>query len=321
MSSPARLTPVLEARALEKHFAGAPRPAVREIDLRLFPGQALSIVGESGSGKSTLLRLLAGLESPSSGTVLFKGRELARLNSGERREFRRRVQVVFQDPFASLNPVKRVEHNVIRPLALAGKTGFELERRVGEVLEAVGLPSTREFRRRFPHELSGGQRQRVAIARALACEPDLLLADEPTSMLDVSIRVSILNLLKALQRERGITLVVVTHDVASACYVAPELYVMQSGYAVERANSRDLVDTPHHPYTHELLAALPGSALSSLPRPASLPRIIESGCGCPWAPRCPRALPACSLSMPAVTMTGDRSVRCHSPLSEKPVIA
>jgi peptide/nickel transport system ATP-binding protein len=314
--SSAPVSDLLCARSLGKHFDGASRPAVREVELRLASGEALAIVGESGSGKSTLLRMLAGLERPTTGAVLYRGKKLETLSSTERHEFRRRVQVVFQDPFASLNPVKRVEHNVVRPLVLGGHHGAKLETGVRDAFEAVGLPSSREFRRSFPHELSGGQRQRVAIARAIASEPDVLLADEPTSMLDVSIRVSILKLLLGLQRERGIALVLVTHDVASAATVAPELCVMQSGYVVERAPSGELVDAPHHPYTHELLAALPGSRLRSLPRAASAP--TTRGSGCPWADRCGRALPACGVTMPPPSTSGARSVRCHSPLSEPP---
>lgn len=261
MSSPAALTaPVLEAARVSLRFAGAVRPAVDAVDLTLEAGAALCIVGESGSGKSTLLRLLSGLETPTTGSVRFRGVSIATAARAQRRAFRRSVQVVFQDPFASLNPVKRIEHNLVRPLVLAGHgEPARLDARVRELLDAVGLPESGEFRRRYPHELSGGQRQRVAIARALACDPEVLLADEPTSMLDVSIRATIQGLLASLQRDLGIALVYVTHDLRSARMVAPTMLVMRSGRVVERGPTEALTSRPEHPYTRALLDALPGS--------------------------------------------------------------
>jgi peptide/nickel transport system ATP-binding protein len=230
--------------------------------------------------------------------------------------------MVFQDPFASLNPIKRIEHNLIRPLRLVGHgAGAALDRKVEELLESVGLPGSVEFRKRFPHELSGGQRQRVSIARALASNPRILLADEPTSMLDVSIRANVQALLGSLQQDRGIALLYVTHDLRSARLVAPELAVMHSGRVVEQGPTGELLSRPAHPYTRSLLAALPGSHVAPLPIASPAAWRAQTG-GCPLVKSCPNALEKCGRIVPSLEPGADsagspRRLRCHAPLSRQ----
>jgi peptide/nickel transport system ATP-binding protein len=326
MTSSASTRPILAAQALSKVFPakGARRAALSEVSLELYPGQALALVGESGSGKSTLLRILSRIEAATSGQVLFQGEDLSRCGKPHLQEFRRRVQMIFQDPFASLNPLQRVRYHLERPLILAGKAGGRetLSGQVNRLLENVGLHGAKDLAARFPHELSGGQRQRVAIARALATEPHVLLADEPTSMLDVSLRIGILNLFKELCRERGIALLYVTHDLKSARYVADELRVMLSGYIVEAGGVEDVLNAPAHPYTHELLAALPGEARRALPVTRSATLTRTGGEACPLFERCPRATEKCGETMPQPSVLptnsgNNRNVRCNVPLLEQ----
>ena len=260
-------SPILEASGLTRHFhlqtaTLGRRPllrAVHDVDLALRPGAVTALVGESGSGKSTVARLLALLDRPTAGTVRFGDVEATRLR-GRRKvlRYRSQVQLIFQDPFASLNPAKRVEHHLARPLRIHRIVpGKLVHMRVVELLESVGLVPGEEFAAKYPHELSGGQRQRVAIARALAVEPKVLLADEPISMLDVSIRAGILNLMLELKEQRDIAFLYITHDLASARYVADEVLVMLSGRIVERGPTDAVLHEPLHPYTQLLLSAVP----------------------------------------------------------------
>jgi peptide/nickel transport system ATP-binding protein len=260
--------PILEAASLTRHFAlqtGAALGrrtllrAVQEVDLALRPGAVTALVGESGSGKSTVARLLALLDRPTAGAIRYGDVDAARLR-GRRKvlRYRSQVQLIFQDPFASLNPAKRVEHHLARPLRIHRIVPRKLvHMRVVELLESVGLFPGEEFAGKYPHELSGGQRQRVAIARALAVEPKILLADEPISMLDVSIRAGILNLMLELKEQREIAFLYITHDLASARYVADEVLVMLSGRIVERGPTDAVLHEPLHPYTQLLLSAVP----------------------------------------------------------------
>jgi peptide/nickel transport system ATP-binding protein len=247
----------LEVRGLSKDF-GRLR-AVDEVSFTLRPGTVTALVGESGSGKSTVARLLSRLYAPSGGTIVFRGEDVTRLR-GRRAvlAYRSEVQMIFQDPFASLNPVKRVRHNLERPLRIHGLAPREqIDGRVRELLEKVGLVPADEIAQKYPHQLSGGQRQRVAIARALAVEPSVVLADEPISMLDVSIRIGLLNLVADLKRELGIAFLYITHDIASARYVADEVLVMFAGRVVEQGPTDAVLQEPLHAYTRLLLSAVP----------------------------------------------------------------
>jgi peptide/nickel transport system ATP-binding protein len=240
----------LEVRELSKSFAKL--RAVDDVSFELRPGTITALVGESGSGKSTVARLIAQLYEPTSGRIVF--------DRGAK-SYRSQVQMIFQDPFGSLNPVKTVRHHIERPLRIHDVVPRErVTARVHELLELVGLVPPEYVAAKYPHQLSGGQRQRVAIARALAVEPTVLVADEPISMLDVSIRIGILNLMLKLKVELGIALLYITHDLASARYVADEVLVMYAGQIVEQGPTEDVLLEPLHLYTQLLLSAVPGSS-------------------------------------------------------------
>ena len=249
--------PIIQVEGIERDFAEI--KALRGISLSLRPGRALALVGESGSGKSTCARIIARLDAPTAGEITLRGKSLtAPCTAAEDKAYRRAIQMVFQDPFASLNPVFTVRHHVARPLALHGhaRTKAELSQRVSDLLTDVGLdPAVTAHK--FPHELSGGQRQRVNIARALAVEPEVLVADEPTSMLDVSIRLGILELLARIKRERQLALLYITHDIATAAHVAEEVVVLFAGQMVEWGSTDQVIGRPRHPYTQLLLSAVP----------------------------------------------------------------
>jgi peptide/nickel transport system ATP-binding protein len=258
--------PALEVRELSKGFpvgGGIVRRqefrAVEDVSFELLPGKVTALVGESGSGKSTVARLLARVYQPSTGSIVFRGEDVTRRRS--RRAllgYRSQVQMIFQDPFGSLNPVKRVEHHLARPLMIHGIVPrSEVPGRIRELLTRVGLVPADVIAQKYPHQLSGGQQQRVAIARALAVEPKVLLADEPISMLDVSIRIGILNLILELKRRHDIAFLYITHDLASARYVADEVLVMYRGQIVEHGPTDEVLQRPLHAYTRLLLSAVP----------------------------------------------------------------
>ncbi|HEX5761787.1 MAG TPA: ATP-binding cassette domain-containing protein [Solirubrobacterales bacterium] len=258
--------PLLEVRGLVKHFdqggglvsrgRGEPVRAVDGVDLQVAAGETLGLVGESGSGKSTLCRAILQLVRPDGGSVRFEGRELIGLRPRQLRPLRRQMQMVFQDPDASLNPRKRIGEIVAAPLKLHGRaSGVELRREVEALLERVGLAP--EHYGRYPHEFSGGQRQRVGIARALATRPKLILADEPVSKLDVSIRAQIVNLLQDLQQEMGLAYLFVAHDIGVVRHVSDRIAVMHDGRLVEEGPADRVCEQPRDPYTRELLAAVP----------------------------------------------------------------
>ena len=235
-----------------------PVTALHEVSLAVPPGAAVGLVGASGSGKSTLARLVTGLDRPDSGTVSFDGLRVDRLRRGRLRQLRQHVQMVFQDPYAALNPLHTVGYTLARPAAnYLGLGGSQLAGRVRELLGTVGLTPARQFEEKLPHQLSGGQRQRVVIAHALASEPRLIVADEPVSMLDVSLRAGVLRLLNQLRAERGVSLLYITHDLLSARLVTDDLLVLNSGRVVERGPTRQVLQHPADPYTRRLLAALP----------------------------------------------------------------
>ena len=300
--------PVLEARGLTKHFAvparrGARRAAVHAVEdvtLALPRAGITAVVGESGSGKSTLARLLARLITPTAGTVLLDGAA-----APGRQRYARQVQLVLQDPFSSLNPVHNVRYHLARPLQLHGLArGASLDTQIAELLGRVALTPAEVFAGKYPHELSGGQRQRVAIARALAMRPRVLLADEPVSMLDVSIRLGVLNLLAGLREREGLAILYVTHDIASARYLADVIAVMYAGQIVESGPAAQVTDAPAHPYTQLLLSAAPDPDRAeppSLRDRGAPPNLIRPPGGCRFHPRCPFAMAVCAEERPAAT--------------------
>jgi peptide/nickel transport system ATP-binding protein len=328
-TKPAQVTtkteaPLLDVRHLTKHFpvGGIFRKkqlhALEDVSFTLKRGQVIALVGESGSGKSTTARVIARLIEPTSGEILFKGNNVLKTEKRHATlHYRSDVQMVFQDPFGSLNAVHTIGHHLARPLNIHHKAKGRTDRRekIESLLQTVGLTPANEFAEKFPHELSGGQRQRVSIARALAVDPELLLADEPISMLDVSIRMGILNLMERLKAERGLSYLYITHDVASARYIGDETIVMYAGRMVEGANSEELIAHPAHPYTELLLAAVPNPhqpVKKELKARTEPPRLIDPPPGCPFAPRCPKVMGVCREVMPGVVhLASNHWVRCH----------
>jgi peptide/nickel transport system ATP-binding protein len=313
----------LEVNGLTKHFStGGARlfsarhsvHAVDDVTFSLRPGTITALVGESGSGKSTVARILARLHDPTAGTVVFEGLDVTRCDI---LRYRSQVQMIFQDPFGSLNPVKTVAHHIERPLLIHGIVPRkQVGDRVHELLQTVGLVPPEHIARKYPHELSGGQRQRVSIARALAVEPRVILADEPTSMLDVSIRIGILNLMLALKEERQLAFLYVTHDLASARYVSDEMLVMYAGQIVEQGPTEEVLQNPLHPYTRLLLSAVPDPAAGLRPKGVPVRRshsaAVDPIAGCRFVERCPLAIGVCSERTPELVEArpGQRA-RCH----------
>jgi peptide/nickel transport system ATP-binding protein len=316
---------LLDVRGLRKAFSasgmfrrGHSVLAVNDVSFTVAAGEAVALVGESGSGKSTIARLLLRLESPDAGHLRLGGEDvLAREPRGASLAYRRRVQMVFQDPFGSLNPIHRVAHHLERPLRRHARDpraldAATLRERALELLRTVGLEPPEDFFGRYPHELSGGQRQRVAIARALAVSPELLIADEPTSMLDVSIRMGVLNLLARLKRERRLGILLITHDLASARYLADRILVLYRGRLVEDGPRDEVVRAPAHPYTRALLESIAelGGRDATAQAAAATPSVVGAA-GCPFAARCPQCMERCLTSDPEPRALGARLVRCH----------
>ncbi len=301
---------ILQANGLTKHFPvrkhaySLRRTAVRaveDVSIGLARGSVTAVVGESGSGKSTLARMLARLIVPTSGDVLLRGTRTP--PGGVRRDYSRQVQLVLQDPFSSLNPVHSVRYHLSRPLRIHGlaRTGDELEQSILDLLRRVALTPAEQFIDKYPHELSGGQRQRVAIARALAVRPEVLIADEPVSMLDVSIRLGVLNLLADLRDTEGLAILYVTHDIASARYLADTIVVMYAGQLIESGPAAQVTDHPAHPYTQLLLRAAPDPDRVEPPSLAGRgapPSLVHPPSGCRFHPRCPHAMPVCETTAP-----------------------
>ncbi len=318
----------LEVHGLTKHFPVSGgrlfarrgrMHAVDDVTFALRPGTITALVGESGSGKSTVTRILARLYEPTAGTIVFGGEDVARRTSRhDLLRYRSRVQMIFQDPFGSLNPVKTVRHHLARPLRIHRIVpGRQVEERVNELLRTVGLVPPEEIAAKYPHELSGGQRQRVAIARALAVEPAVLLADEPISMLDVSIRIGILNLMLKLKEERDLAFLYVTHDLASARYVADEMLVMYAGQIVEHGPTEEVLQNPLHPYTRLLISAVPNPATGLQKqriekRKGLAAAAVDPRDGCRFVGRCPLAVGVCSQVTPVlVEARPGHWARCH----------
>jgi peptide/nickel transport system ATP-binding protein len=300
--------PVLEGRNLTKHFwvkqgfgPFARRAAVHAVDnvsIGLEAGKVTAIVGESGAGKTTVGRMLAQIIRPDSGQVLLNGKAAP---TGRPRSYAAEVQMVFQDPFSSLNPVHRVRHHLARPLEIHHMADGDVDAAVHDLLRRVALKPPAHFAGKFPHELSGGQRQRVAIARSLAARPRVLIADEPVSMLDVSIRLGVLNLLVDLRAKEQLAILYVTHDIGSARYVADTIAVMYAGQLVESAPSAELTDSPAHPYTQLLLSAAPDPDRVTPPKLTARgapPNLLAPPSGCRFHTRCPYAMDVCKREVP-----------------------
>jgi oligopeptide/dipeptide ABC transporter ATP-binding protein len=321
---------MLEARHVVKHYpikAGILFDhtvervhAVDDVSFRLERGKTLGLVGESGCGKSTLCRTVLRLEEPTSGEILFEGKDITTLNRRALRPLRSQMQMIFQDPYASLNPRKRVVQIIGDPLRLHGLDSGDMRRTVQELLERVGLSP--EHYNRFPHEFSGGQRQRIGIARALGVRPRLIVADEPVSALDVSIQAQIINLLKDLQAEMELTYVIVAHDLGVVRHVSNRIAVMYLGKVVEVSPAEDLYTTPHHPYTVALLSAIPlpdpkeNAAREPLVLPGDVPSPIDPPPACRFHTRCPRATDICRrVEPPLVDYGKGHLAACHHPVN------
>ena len=293
--------------------------AVNSVSFDLCKGEALAIVGESGSGKSTGARVLTRIFDKTDGEIIFKGQPLDEfIKQNGSLEYARQMQMIFQDPFGSLNPVHSIFHHIARPLLIHKRaTKKNLEKVVLGLLELVDLHPAVETSQKYPHELSGGQRQRVAIARALAVDPEVILADEPISMLDVSVRLGILNLMADLKDKYGISFMYITHDIATARYFAEKTAVMYVGHMVEWGNSDKVTQTPQHPYTKLLLSAVPEAGQSGRrklnAKKGEIPLWKPDSKGCPFAARCPQATDRCKEFFPAVTQIAeDHFIRCHN---------
>ena len=310
------MTPLLEVVDLVRHFptpgrlfrAGPPLQAVAGVSFAVAPGEVLGLVGESGSGKSTIGNLALRLDAPTAGAILFDGREITRASERELRPFRRRAQPIFQDPFGSLDPRMTVEEIVGEPLVVhrLAPNRRALRERVVELLERVGLGADQLAR--FPHQFSGGQRQRIGIARAVAMDPDLIVADEAVSALDVSIQAQIVNLLRDLQRSLGLAMLFISHDLAVVDYISDRVAVLYLGRIMEIGPARDLVRRPRHPYTEALLSAVPeptpGRARRRVILRGELPSPTAPPSGCVFRTRCPHAVPACADAVPPFVEVG-----------------
>jgi peptide/nickel transport system ATP-binding protein len=321
--------PLLEVRDLHRDFdvsrpwlnrvlEGQPRTLLKAVDGVSFTinrGETLSLVGESGCGKSTVARLICGLYGPTRGQVIFDGTDLAAIHDrGEMLKMRRRFQMIFQDPYASLNPRWRVERIIAEPIRShrLDRSGVGVRDTVARLLTDVGLsPQDAE---KYPHEFSGGQRQRISIARALSSNPEFLVCDEPTSALDVSVQAQILNLMKDLQREHGLTYLFISHNLAVVSHISTTVGVMYLGRIVEIAPTRTLFNRPLHPYTRMLQSAIPDITMSGKPRTpvaGEVPNPLDPPSGCSFNPRCPFAREKCRVERPPLAEFQGAKVACH----------
>lgn len=327
-------TPLLQVEGLTKHFPiqknifekitlrrGHLRllhqvvHAVNGVSLEIHRGETLALVGESGCGKSTLAKTLLGLHRPTAGTIWYDRQEITNLTGYRRRPFQKRIQMIFQDPFSSLNPRKKVMDIIGQPMKIHGLAkGRQMTRRVLELLAKVGMDPV--FASRYPHQFSGGQRQRIGIARALAAEPELVIADEPISALDVSIQAQILNLMMEMQEEFDLTYLFVSHDLSVVKHISTRVAVMYLGFIVETAETEEIFTDPRHPYTQLLFSAIPSldrlefeevaKIQGEVPTPIQLPE------GCPFHPRCPRVMDVCRRGRPTLRpVFSDHLVSCH----------
>ena len=302
---------------LERVLSRKPRTMLRAVDGVSFTinrGETLALVGESGCGKSTMARLLVGLYPLTRGEIYLDGESISELNGPKGPSMRRRLQMIFQDPYASLNPRWRVGRIIAEPLKAHTKMSIaEQDARVDELLKQVGLDPADKSR--YPHQFSGGQRQRISIARALAVRPEFLVCDEPTSALDVSVQAQVLNIMKDLQRELGLTYLFISHNLAVVHHVADRVGVMYLGRIVEIASRDELFNNPRHPYTRMLLSALPdieGHGKARTPVAGEVPNPLNPPSGCTFHPRCPYARDLCRQVAPKAVKDGDTEVACHA---------
>ena len=289
--------------------------AVEDVNLEITEGETLGIVGESGCGKSTLGRMIVRLEEPTRGEILFEGHDLSKEPKKKLRALRKRFQMIFQDPYASLNPRRQIGQIVEEPLRVHGMGKVERRAIAHDLLKRVGLDENAY--EKYPHEFSGGQRQRVVIARALALNPRLVVADEPVSALDVSIQAQVLNLFKDLQKEFGLTYVFIAHDLGVVRHVSDRIAVMYLGKIVELAPADELYEHPSHPYSKALLSANPRMGADDkrerIILKGDIPNPINRPTGCSFNPRCPKAAEICRTTEPALLTIGNRQVACHFP--------
>lgn len=316
---------LIEVRGLKRHFAVSSLVPFRKdtgkvlavdgVSFAIEARQTFALVGESGSGKTTIVRNVLGIDQPTSGEILFRGRDIRSFDRKERRALRFSIQAVFQDPWSSLNPRMKAGAIITEPLRARHRLPrVEMRARLKQLLDNVGLPASAA--ERYPHQFSGGQRQRIAIARALSAGPDLIALDEPVSSLDVSIRAQIMNLLKDVQEEHGVSYLLIGHHLGTVRYLSHQVGVMYLGKLVEHGSSAEVFGRPLHPYTQALLAAsLPVRPASNRPEivlPGEVPSPVRPPSGCPFHPRCPRAMPVCVRVTPLLTAVADgQKVSCH----------
>ncbi|NLT58772.1 MAG: dipeptide ABC transporter ATP-binding protein [Clostridiales bacterium] len=317
-------TPILELKQLQKHFDVTKGlfsekqivKAVNGIDLRMASGETFGLVGESGCGKTTLGRTVIKLYEPTGGRIIYRGQDITDLNAEQMLPYRKKIQMIFQDPYASLNPRFTVGEIIREPMEIHNLyTPKERGERVQQLLQQVGLAA--DHIRRYPHEFSGGQRQRIGIARTLALDPEFVICDEPISALDVSIQAQIINLLERLQAEFGISYLFIAHDLSMVKHISDRIGVMYLGHMVEYGESVDLYKNPLHPYTRALLSAVPtpdprtGKTKKRILLEGELPSPLKPPSGCPFRTRCRETRDLCSEQMPELKELGGRMVACH----------